>query len=277
MNKPILSVRNLCCGYPKFRLEEISFDIARGTFAGIIGPNGSGKTTLFKAITGILALKSGTIFLSGKDLHQFSLRRRGQNISIVSQVIEAGDITVEDYVLMGRIPYHGRFNFFETEKDFAVARKYMEMTDVWQYRDRLMSELSGGEQQLAGIARALTQEPELLLLDEPTSHLDITHQVHILNLLQQLNQEMGLSVLMVIHDLNLASEYCDQLILINKGRLHVQGTPDEVLTFRHIEDVYRTIVVTQPNPLSGKPAVFLASKKVFPSQENSPDSAANLI
>ncbi len=259
----ILTIQNLSCGYPKFQLSNINFDIPRGSFAGIIGPNGSGKTTLFRAITGILPLKSGQIILSGKNLQSFSLRERSQNIAIVSQFIEAGDMCVEDYVLMGRIPYHSRFNFFETDEDFEIARKYMEMTDTWRFKDQLMSELSGGEQQLAGIARALTQQPQLLLLDEPTSHLDITHQVHILNVLQQLNQEMGLSVLMVIHDLNLASEYCDHLILVNQGKIHTQGIPEEVLTFQNIEDVYKTVVVTQNNPLSGKPAVFLASRKVL--------------
>jgi len=259
----ILNIQNLSCGYPKFQLSDINIDILKGSFAGIIGPNGSGKTTLFRAITGTLGLKSGKILLSDKNLRSFSLRERAQNIAIVSQFIDAVDLSVEDYVLMGRVPYHSRFNLFETEEDFEIARKYMEMTDTWRFKDQLMSELSGGEQQLAGIARALTQQPQLLLLDEPTSHLDITHQVHILNVLQQLNQDMGLSVLMVIHDLNLASEYCDQLILVNKGKIHTQGTPEEVLTFQNIEDVYQTVVVTQNNPLSGKPAVFLASRKVL--------------
>jgi iron complex transport system ATP-binding protein len=263
MNGDILNIQNLCCGYPKFQLDEINMNVRKGSFAGIIGPNGSGKTTIFRAITGTLGLKSGKILLSDKNLRSLSLRERAQNIAIVSQFIEAGDMSVEDYVLMGRIPYHSRFSFFESEEDFEIARKYMEMTDTLRFKDRLMSELSGGEQQLAGIARALTQQPQLLLLDEPTSHLDITHQVHILNVLQQLNQEMGLSVLMVIHDLNLASEYCDRLILVNQGKIHMQGTPEEVLTFQNIEDVYKTVVVTQNNPLSGKPAVFLASGKVL--------------
>lgn len=263
MNPYILNIQNLCCGYPKFQLSEINIDIPKGSFAGIIGPNGSGKTTLFRAITGTLNLKSGKILLCEKNMLSLSPRQRAQNIAIVSQFSDAGDISVEDYVLMGRIPYHNRFSFFESEVDFQIARKYMEMTDTWRFKDRLMSELSGGEQQLAGIARALTQQPELLLLDEPTSHLDITHQVHILNLLQQLNQELGLSVLMVIHDLNLASEYCDRLILINQGKMHIQGTPEEVLAFQNIEDVYKTVVVTQTNPLSGKPVIFLASQKVL--------------
>lgn len=263
MKPDILTIQNLCCGYPKFQLSEINIVISKGSFSGIIGPNGSGKTTLFRAITGTLGIKSGQILLGDKNLRSLAPRLRAQNIAIVSQFIDAGDISVEDYVLMGRIPYHSRFSFFESEEDFRIAREYMEMTDTWRFKDQLMSELSGGEQQLAAIARALTQQPELLLLDEPTSHLDITHQVHILNVLQQLNQEMGLSVLMVIHDLNLASEYCDRLILVNRGKIHTQGTPEEVLTFQHIEDVYQTVVVTQSNPLSGKPAVFLATRKVL--------------
>lgn len=271
MNPNILSIQNLSCGYPGFQLSEINIDIPKGSFAGIIGPNGSGKTTLFKSIAGTLGIKSGKILLGNKDLWSFSLRLRAQNIAIVSQFIEAGDISVEDYVLMGRIPYHSRFSFFESDEDYTIARRYMEMTDTWRFKERLISELSGGEQQLAGIARALTQQPELLLLDEPTSHLDITHQVHILNVLQQLNQEMGLSVLMVIHDLNLASEYCDRLILINQGKIHTHGTPEEVLTFQNIEDVYNTMVVTQVNPLSGKPTVFLVSQKVMKEMHLKPE------
>lgn len=179
MSSDILNIQNLSCGYPKFQLSDINIDIPKGSFAGIIGPNGSGKTTLFRAITGTLGLKTGTILLGDKNLRSLSPRTRAQNIAIVGQFIEAGDMSVEDYVLMGRIPYHSRFNFFETDEDFRIAREYMEMTDTWRFKDQLMSELSGGEQQLAGIARALTQQPELLLLDEPTSHLDITHQVHI--------------------------------------------------------------------------------------------------
>lgn len=262
-NPNILNIQNLCCGYPKFQLSNVSIEVPKGSFVGIIGPNGSGKTTLFRAITGTLSIKSGKILMGDQNLRSLAPRQRAQKIAIVSQFTEAVDMCVEDYVLMGRIPYHSRFNFFESDEDFRIARNYMEMTDTWRFKDQLMSELSGGEQQLAGIARALTQQPELLLLDEPTSHLDITHQVHILNVLQQLNQEMGLAVLMVIHDLNLASEYCDWLILVNQGKIHTQGTPEEVLTYQNIEVVYKTVVVTQSNPLSGKPSVFLASAKVL--------------
>jgi len=139
----------------------------------------------------------------------------------------------------------------------------MKLTDVYRHKDKPMTELSGGEQQLAAIARALTQEPQLLLLDEPTSHLDISHQVQILNLIQQLNQQLNLTVLIIIHDLNLAGEYCDYLVMMNNGGIHIKGTPHEVLNYQTIEAVYNTVVITRENPISKKPVVFLVSESVM--------------
>src|SRR5690554_7187190 len=136
-------------------------------------------------------------------------RSKARRIAVVSQFVDAADISVEDYVLLGRLPYRAPFQFFEPQRDVLLARKYMRLTGIWKHRKKYLSQLSGGEQQLAAIAQALTQEPELLLLDEPTSHLDITHQVQVLNLIQRLNKELKLTVLMIIHDLNLAAEYCN--------------------------------------------------------------------
>ncbi|RKD92307.1 ABC transporter ATP-binding protein [Mangrovibacterium diazotrophicum] len=263
MSANFFEIKQFSCGYPSFHLSDISFSLERGTFAGIIGPNGSGKTTLFRGITGTLSTLAGEVRLQGKNLKELSLQKRAQNIAIVTQTVDAGQITVEDYVLMGRMPYHSRFQFFETKRDYELAQKYMELTGVLKHKDKLMTELSGGEQQRAAIARALTQEPELLLLDEPTSHLDITHQVRILNLLQRLNDEMGLTVLMVVHDLNLASEYCDQLIMFREGKIFLQGKPENVLTFETIEEVYKTPVITRINPYSNKPVIFLVSEKMM--------------
>ncbi len=263
MEKPFFNIRNYSCGYPSFRISDINIELKKGTFAGIIGPNGSGKTTLFRGITGSITEFSGDILLDGINLKSYSLKKKAQKIAIVTQIVDADQITVSDYVLMGRLPYHSRFQFFETKDDLEIAEKYMKMTQVFQHKDKLMTELSGGEQQRAAIARALVQEPDLLLLDEPTSHLDITHQVRILDLLQCLNEDLGLTVLMVIHDLNLASEYCEQLILIKKGEIYTQGRPDKVLTFETIEEVYKTPVITRENPYSGKPVIFLVSQKMM--------------
>ncbi|MEN8118591.1 MAG: ABC transporter ATP-binding protein [Bacteroidota bacterium] len=257
-------IENFSCGYPgKFVLEGVSFEIDKGDFVGIIGPNGSGKTTLFRGISGELTALSGRTELNGKYIQKMSLKERAQNLAVVTQNIEVGSMTVEEYVLMGRIPYHKQFQFFETSNDVAIAEKYMILTGVERLKGKYMNALSGGEQQLAGIARALTQEPELLLLDEPTSHLDITHQVQILNLIRRLSKELGLTVLMIIHDLNLAGEYCDSLIMMQKGRMRKNGLPNEVLNYKDIEAVYNTVVVTRTNPISGKPVVFLVSEEVI--------------
>jgi iron complex transport system ATP-binding protein len=242
--------------------------LKQGQFAGIIGPNGSGKTTLFRGITNELKRLYGDIILNGKAVSAMSYKEKARNIAIVTQTIEAESITVHDYVLMGRIPHKHRMSFFESKADYAFAEKYMKLTDTWRLRDKYMDELSGGEQQLAGIARALTQEPQLLLLDEPTSHLDITHQVQVLNLIQKLNTQLGLTVLMIIHDLNLAAEYCDFLLMMKSGGMHIQGEPSKVLTFQTIEDVYNTVVVTRTNPISNKPVVFLVSAETLEGLNN---------
>lgn len=244
-------------------LEEISFEIKKGDFVGIIGPNGSGKTTLFKGISGELNTLAGSSRLNGEFIQKMNLKQRAQNLAVVTQNIEVGSMTVEEYVLMGRIPYRKQFQFFETKSDIAIAEKYMELTGVNALKNKFMNVLSGGEQQLAGIARALTQEPELLLLDEPTSHLDITHQVQTLNLIRRLSEQLGLTVLMIIHDLNLAGEYCDSLVMMQNGRIHKKGKPLEVLNYADIEAVYDTVVITRTNPISGKPVVFLVSEKTL--------------
>lgn len=259
-----LVLDNVSCGYGNdFNLLGISVSIARGKITGIVGPNGSGKSTLFKGMAGDLRLNTGTITLDGHNLATTSIRQRAQMMAVVSQFVDNSDITVHEYVLLGRMPYRKNFQFFETEEDLALAEHYMRLTDTYRHRDKAMAQLSGGEQQLAAVARALTQQPKLLLLDEPTSHLDIMHQMQILNLVHKLSHDTELTVLLIIHDLNLASEFCDQLVMMHRGSIHTHGTPDEVLNFRNIEDVYKTVVLTQQNPMSGKPTIFLVSDRVM--------------
>jgi len=264
-----IKIEKLICGYSgSFMLKKISFEIKKGSFAGIIGPNGSGKTTLFKAITGELSIKEGNVFLNSTDTSKMTLKQKAQKIAIVTQNTEAADISVEDYVLMGRLPYKSHFQLFESKEDYELATKFMELTGVLKYKNKLMCEMSGGEQQLAAIARALTQEPDLLLLDEPTSHLDISHQMQILNLIQQLNENMNLTVLMIIHDLNLAAEYCNYLVMMNDGDIFIKGEPKEVLGYNNIEEVYKTVVITHENPLSKKPVILLVSEKTLNKTKN---------
>lgn len=260
--KKLLTLNNFACGYKNgFHVSDISFSLTEGSFTGIIGPNGSGKTTLFRGISGDLPVKCGSILFDDKDLSLLTLREKAQKIAIVSQFVERTHITVEEFVLMGRIPYRKPFQFFDKAEDIEIAHHYMQLTNTYRLRDKSMAELSGGEQQMASIASALCQMPTLLLLDEPTSHLDITHQVKFMNLIQKLNEELKLSVIIIVHDLTLAAEYCDYLIMMKNGMIHKKGDPETVLTYENIENVYDTVVVVKINPVSGKPVIFPVSER----------------
>ena len=256
----MLKASNLTAGYEGgFHVRNITLEIKKGGFAGIIGPNGSGKTTLLKAFTKVLKPEGGEIYLNSENLQDLSFRDAARRFAVVRQAVETAYMTVGDYVLLGRMPYYGRFQLFEGNRDRDIAEHYMELTGVAKLKDKLLDEISGGERQLAAIARALTQEPEILLLDEPTSHLDIKHQVEIMDLLKKMNSGRGLTVVCVLHDLNLAGEYCSELLIMDEGTLYKHGKPEEVLTYEIIEKVYHTIVVVAQNPVSGKPFVVAVS------------------
>ena len=270
MKKPIIQIENLRCGYKSgFHIDDINFSLTTGMFTGIIGPNGSGKTTLFRGISGTLPINKGRILFHGMDMAKLSLREKAQKLSIVTQFRETTHLTVEEYVLMGRMPYRKHFQFFDTQEDIEIAHHYMNLTNTYRLRAKQMNELSGGEQQMVSIASALSQKPQLLLLDEPTSHLDITHQMQFMNLIQKLNDELNLSVIMIVHDLSLAAEYCDYMIMMKEGRVFNQGAPDIVLTYDQIEEVYNTVVVVKTNPISGKPVVFPISERKLKEFKNS--------
>jgi iron complex transport system ATP-binding protein len=261
MKETLLTVEDLCCGYGKKRvLHDMSCTVSRGERIVIIGPNGCGKTTFLRAITGILKPQNGKILLEGKNLSSIHPKRLAQEIAVVSQFVEPVLMTVSEYIHLGRLPYYRKYQLFETRHDEAIVQKYMELTDLIQLKETPMNKISGGERQLVSIARALAQEPALLLLDEPTAHLDITRQMQILELIKQLNEELKLTVIMVLHDLNMASEYAGRLFLLYQGSIYKTGSPEEVLTYQTIEEVYRTTVVVEKSPLSGKPYIFLVTE-----------------
>lgn len=258
----MLKIENLTCGYEgRFFLRDINLKIEHKELMGIIGPNGSGKTTLIRAITRLLRPKMGRIIFEEKDIWHTHLKELAKRIAVVLQNPTTNFMTVQDFVLLGRIPHFGRLQFLETKEDFQIANNAMVLTDTLKFKDRPLDEISGGERQLVFIARALAQQPQLLILDEPTAHLDITHQVAILDLIKKLNKELALTVIMVLHDLNLASEYCQYLTLINAGRIHKSGAPTEVLNYQIIEEVYKTVVVVEKNPVSSKPYILLVSQE----------------
>lgn len=259
----VIEFKGLTCGYgDKIVLRDIELSIGRGQFFGIIGPNGSGKTTMLKAITRLVKPTRGDVFLEGVDMKRLHVNDIARSLAVVSQTMPTLPMTVREFVLLGRIPYYKRFQLFEGSNDGLVADRAMELTGISRLKDALMSEMSSGEVQLAFIARGLTQEPKVLLLDEPTSHLDIAHQVGILDLVRRLNRQAGLTVIIILHDLNLASEYCDTIALIGDGRVRKCGPPADVLDYQTIEEVYKTVVIVRENPLSGKPFVLIVPEEV---------------
>jgi len=253
----MLELKNITCGYASgFTLEDISFRLKKREFLGIVGPNGSGKTTLIKAITKLLPAKKGEIILDEINIDEMRFKEIARKIAVVPQSFNIQfDMSVEEFIFIGRIPHKNAFQFLEEKKDEEIVDNAMELTETLQLKERLLSSLSGGEIQRAAIARALVQQPQILLLDEPTSHLDIGHQIKILDLLRKLNKENSLTIAAIFHDLNLASEYCSKLLLLKNGKTFSFGVPEEVLTYQSLEEVYNTPVIVQKSIISGMPNV----------------------
>jgi iron complex transport system ATP-binding protein len=261
----ILKVNEIECSYGSVKvLNGLTFSIERGSFTGIIGPNGSGKSTLLKSLSRVLKPVKGAVLLDETDLYSQDTKEVAKKMAVVPQETAVSfSFTVKDVVIMGRSPHLGLFQN-EGEKDFAVARLAMELTDTIHLADRLITAISGGERQRVIIAKALAQEPKIILLDEPTSHLDINHQIEILSLLKRLNRENNLTIIAVFHDLNLASQYCDRLVLMKGGSIFTLGEPEEVLTTDNIKDVYSASVLVRKHPVTGRPSVILLSQDSQP-------------
>lgn len=263
MDMSYLEIKDMSCGYHNgFFVSDINLSLPKGAFLGIIGRNGSGKSTFFRGIAADLPLSGGEVVVGGVNLAGVGLRGLARLIAVVPQFTELSGVSVQEYVLMGRIAHRRPFQFSYTEADRAVAAKYIELMGITHLKDKPVTEISGGEQQMAAVACALTQQPTLLLLDEPTSHLDITYQVRIMNLLEELSRSEGITIMMIVHDLNLAGEYCTHLMLMSEGKSLCQGAATEVLTRENIERAYRTRVEVGLNPVSKRPFIFPLSGRV---------------
>ncbi|MDD4356586.1 MAG: ABC transporter ATP-binding protein [Smithellaceae bacterium] len=254
----ILCTQNISFRYAdKPVLEDISLGLDRAEIIAVIGPNGSGKTTLLKLINATLFPLSGRVLIEDKDTTHWTRREIARTVAIVPQESPAiFPFFAEEIVMMGRFPYLGSLAF-EARSDYRIAREAMAQTDCLSFAHRRFNELSAGERQRVLIARALAQEPKILLLDESTVFLDLKHQAQFLSLLRQLNRDRHLTVIFVTHDVNLAAQNADQLLLLYKGKKYAIGTPADVLTARNMKEVYDVEVGIDLNPHNGSTRVTL--------------------
>lgn len=254
-------------------LDNVNLNVQHGEFAGIIGPNGTGKTTLLKVLSGVKEPLNGTVFLDNSDIKTLSRHEIALIMAVVPQSSFVPPLfTVEDVVSIGRYA-HSNKRFTTTSSDQEAINRALVLTDTYRFRHRYVSELSGGERQEVLIARALAQEPRLLLLDEPTANLDIKHQLKILELIRKLVHSQSLTALMVIHDLNLAARFCNKLILLHNGIVHAAGKAEEVITVDYLADAYGVAASVDHNVHAGSLQVTavecLPENETFSGQKDS--------
>ena len=248
----------------KTLLEGVDLQAERGQLVGLIGPNGAGKTTLLRTISGILRYRQGSIRLEDSDLMSMSPKDAAATLALVPQIAPyTYGFTSMELVLMGRYPHLGRFQI-EGREDDRIAREAMRLTEIEQFADRTLDTLSGGERQRVFVARALAQQPRILLMDEPTANLDVLHQLKVLDLVRQLVDD-GLTACAAIHDLNKAARYCDKLVLQSGGQVLAEGSPSEVLTPETIESAFGVKSAVYQDPVTGSLAISL----IGPADEHS--------
>ena len=246
----ILSADNVSLDFrDKSILSNVSLKVSAGEFFVIIGPNGAGKTSLLKILSGLQKTQDGSVFLKGENISNYTRRNISKILAIVPQHIEIGfPFTVKETVIMGRTPHLGILGM-EGKNDFHIAEEAMEFTEVYHLADRKLFQLSGGELQRVIIARAICQQPEIILLDEPTTALDPAHQLKIMDLMERFRRQHNTTIIMVSHDLNLASMYGDRLLLLKEGRVVKTGDPKTVLNKSLLEESYGCQMMVDESPL----------------------------
>ncbi len=257
MTGPAISIRHLSYAYGKVKvLEDLSFDVERGAFFTIIGPNGSGKSTLMRLVSGVLTHGQGEIKIADRSLKSYSGRGLARKIAYVPQTVsQAFPFTVEELVLLGRSPHQGILGM-NTRQDYDAAHQAMGFTNVDHLGQRTLDQISGGERQRVFIARAICQDPEIMLLDEPASALDLAHQVMLMDLMDRLKREAGITIVMVSHDINLAAMYSDHMVLLAGGRVVQKGEPASVLDPSTLEEIFGCPFLVDLNPLGNVPRIF---------------------
>jgi len=256
-----IEVQNIHLGYSRKEIvKDVTFQVTPGEMVGLIGPNGCGKSTIIRSLSRIITPYGGRILLDGQEIASIPRQELARILGVVPQMpLLPSAFTAFEVVLMGRNPHLGLFQY-EGQRELDIAWRAMEQTMTLHLARQRVGELSGGEIQCLLIARVLTQETKTILLDEPTANLDIGRQIEIFNLIKNLCLDNNVAVLAAIHDLNLASQYCNRLVLINNGQVHAQGTPAEVITAQNIKEVYGADSCVYSHPANGLPAILINAR-----------------
>ena len=249
----MLKVQNIAINYGVCAVvADVSFSLEAGKIIALLGANGAGKTTLLKSLNGALSVSAGEIWLDGKLIENYSRREIARKITVIAQETETKfPVSVTEFVLSGRFAHGAAFGW-ETENDLRVALDCLERCDLSNYENRRMNHLSGGERQRVVLARALATEAKILLLDEPTANLDLAHQALLFRLIKERCEMGAASAIIITHDLNLASEFADEIILLKNGRIQAKGSPDTVLNKDNLRAVFGVKVLLDENPHSRK-------------------------
>lgn len=255
------SIRNVSHHFGDFPvLQNINFEVFKGEVFGIIGPNGSGKSTLVRAMSGLFATDSGEILLENCLIHHYGKKELARRIAVLEQEgTPPLPFKVEQIVAMGRYPWLKPLADLNA-RDHQKIESVLKNLNLWDKRDHKVNTLSGGQRQLVSLARAMVQDPEILILDEPTTYLDIGHQVLVMDHVRKWHQENQLTVIMVLHDLNLAGQYCHRLLLLDQGQVNTWGTTEEVLQEKILTQVYKTELIKVEHPVLGVPQFLLTSR-----------------
>lgn len=255
----MLEVKNISINYQTCEvISDVSFSLQENKIVAVLGANGAGKTTLLKSLNGALPITKGAILLDEKPLQSFSRRDIAQKISVVAQENETKfPVTVLEYVLSGRFAHGGVFGW-ESADDLQIAETALEMCDLKDFESRLMNELSGGERQRVVFARALATQAQILLLDEPTANLDLSHQAILFRLVRERCTTCNSAAVIITHDLNLAAEFADEILLLKRGKVVAKGAPSEVLTAENLREVFEVEVFLDGHPKSGKPRITMS-------------------
>ena len=257
LDSTALHVKDVSVGYgERTVLDTLNVDIKRGAVTSIVGPNGCGKSTLLRTMSRLLNPTKGEIVLDGKSIHDIPTRKLATQLGLLPQTPIAPDgIVVADLVGRGRTPHQGILGRW-SQQDYDIVAEALETTGISDLAERSIDELSGGQRQRVWIAMALAQRTETLLLDEPTTYLDVKHQLDVLDLLTELNRNRGTTIVMVLHDLNLAARYSDELVAVSGGKVFAHGNPREVITKENVKSVFGIDSVIITDPVSDHPAVM---------------------